>query len=69
MPRIAKSPDRDATACKSNFNAARPLLQAIFLGILLAAALMVAAAMANPHGRTDKDLPQGSKVTQTLPHP
>ncbi|POF29726.1 hypothetical protein CLV41_108151 [Roseibium marinum] len=48
-PRTVKS--RGQAPAKSDFNEARPLLQAIFLGLLLAGGLMAAAAMATPQGQ------------------
>ena len=39
---------RKSTSQRTDLHEARPLLQAIFLGIVLAAALVAAAVMANP---------------------
>ncbi|KZM47602.1 hypothetical protein [Labrenzia sp. OB1] len=47
-PETAKS--RKPAAAKNDLNEARPLLRAIFLGMVLAGGLMAAAAMATPQG-------------------
>ncbi|ASP33941.1 hypothetical protein [Labrenzia sp. VG12] len=45
----ADTPNRRKSGSQqTEMNAARPLLQAIFLGVVLAAALVAAAVMANP---------------------
>jgi|GEM_PF-3109124 len=48
MARADTSNSRTPASRKSDLHEARPLLQAIFLGILLATALVAAAAMATP---------------------
>jgi hypothetical protein len=45
-----KSKTKRKTTQRSDLREARPLLQAIFLGMALATALVAAAAMANPGG-------------------
>jgi hypothetical protein len=45
-----KSKTKRKTTQRSDLREARPLLQAIFLGMALATALVAAAAMANPDG-------------------
>ncbi len=53
------SSETDAQSyARNNLNAARPLLQAILLGMLLAAILVAAAALAKPSG-----LPQSVSET------
>jgi len=58
------------TPQKNELREARPLLQAIFLGLLLASGLVAAAAMANPGGkeaseelRLPVELPAGAQAT------
>lgn len=48
MARVDNQKTRKSVPSKSDLHEARPLLQAIFLGMLLATALVAAAAMANP---------------------
>ncbi len=48
MARVENQKSRKSAPLKSDLHEARPLLQAIFLGMLLATALVAAAAMANP---------------------
>lgn len=48
MARADTPNSRTPASRKSDLHEARPLLQAIFLGILLATALVAAAAMATP---------------------
>ncbi|PVB59771.1 hypothetical protein [Labrenzia sp. 011] len=58
---------------KSDLNEARPLLQAIFLGMLLAAGLMTAAAIASPEEQKSSPAPtetvSQSAVQKTAPFP
>lgn len=58
-PASGKSPPR-----KNELREARPLLQAIFLGLLLASGLVAAAAMANPGG---KELSEELRVPVDIP--
>ncbi|TYC64692.1 hypothetical protein FMN63_19710 [Stappia sp. BW2] len=48
MARVENQKSRKSNPSKSDLHEARPLLQAIFLGMLLATALVAAAAMAKP---------------------
>ncbi|MCX2721693.1 hypothetical protein [Roseibium salinum] len=48
---------------------ARPLLQAIFFGMLLATALVVAAAMANPNDENDSGRRIRPGTEKSIPHP
>jgi len=48
MPQAKTPKFRGKSAPKSDLHEARPLLQAILLGIVLATALVAAAVMANP---------------------
>lgn len=58
MSRVQNQSKRRVASHKHELSEARPLLQAILLGIVLATALIAAAAMANPDDWTDG---QGSK--------
>ncbi|WP_298821692.1 hypothetical protein [uncultured Roseibium sp.] len=53
MSRVQNQSKRRVASQKHELSDARPLLQAILLGIVLATALIAAAAMANPDDRTD----------------
>ncbi|MHA7777111.1 hypothetical protein [Roseibium sp. M-1] len=57
MARVDTQSSRTPASSKNDLHEARPLLQAIFLGILLAAALVAAAAMATPKGANGERLP------------
>lgn len=49
---------------RTEMNDARPLLQAIFLGVVLAAALVAAAVMANPDEMGAPPLPVHQQSSQ-----
>ncbi|GAA0774955.1 hypothetical protein E1180_01305 [Roseibium denhamense] len=56
MPEANNSDRLKTTATRTDFREARPLLQAIALGLTLAVALTVAAALANPDGAKHQQL-------------
>jgi hypothetical protein len=57
MARADTQNSRTPASRRSDLHEARPLLQAIFLGILLATALVAAAAMATPKDVNGARLP------------
>ncbi|GAB2183896.1 hypothetical protein [Roseibium sp. LAB1] len=65
MARVDNQKSRKSAPLKSDLHEARPLLQAIFLGMLLATALVAAAAMANP--ANTNGVPKTEPVTHTAP--
>lgn len=69
MPLFGKSKDRTPGYYKSDLREARPLLQAIFFGMLLATALVVAAAMANPNDEKDSVRRIRPGTENSIPHP
>lgn len=65
MARAELPNSRTPASRKSDLHEARPLLQAIFLGILLATALVAAAAMASPRDANGTRQP-ATTVTDTV---
>jgi hypothetical protein len=63
MARVENQKSRKSAPLKSDLHEARPLLQAIFLGMLLATALVAAAAMANP--ASTSSAPKAEPVAHT----
>ncbi|WP_269580706.1 hypothetical protein [Roseibium sp. Sym1] len=66
MSRADNTKPRKPSSHKTDLHEARPLLQAIFLGIVLASALVAAAAMATPRDMGGTS-PQSPAVQSSLP--
>ncbi|WP_299815049.1 hypothetical protein [uncultured Roseibium sp.] len=58
---------RRPAPAKNDLNEARPLLRAIFLGMVLAGGLMAAAAMATPQGQQTPQVSPPSTGQQLQP--
>jgi|GEM_PF-2161991 len=69
MTDVEKPKKRKSAPYKSDLHEARPLLQAIFLGILLATGLVAAAAMAKPDERAGAQNPQRPAAEKLLSPP
>ena len=72
MTKTEPTSERGKQPRKTDLKEARPLLQAIFLGLVLASGLMAAAAMANPdqrkaHATTSPAAVDVSPATQAPP--
>jgi Spy/CpxP family protein refolding chaperone len=69
MLNAEKSKNKKKSTQRSDLREARPLLQAIFLGIALATALVAAAAMATPEDHEQGGTQRGPAQEQTFsPH-
>ncbi len=67
MSRVQSSKRDKSASSRSDLHEARPLLQAILLGMVLASALIAAAAMANPSNRDSHEGTANSPVETSHP--